>query len=108
MKKGDIISAEVTGIVPYGIFIKYKEYVGLIHISELSDRYVKNIYEFAGVGDIVSAYIMKVNEREKKLTLSYKKCESKKRIYGAQLEIGFKPLKENLQLWINNFLEETK
>ena len=33
MKVGDIIKAEVTGIKNYGAFVRYKDYVGLIHIS---------------------------------------------------------------------------
>lgn len=102
MKKGDIISVEVTGITSYGIFVKYNDYKGLIHISELSNRYIANIYEFAGIGDIISAYILKIDETEKKLTLSYKKCESKKRLYIAEMEIAFKSLSDNLNKWIDH------
>lgn len=104
MKKGEIISVEVVGIAPYGIFIKYNDYKGLIHISELSDRYITNIYDFASTGDIISAYILKVDEEEKKLTLSYKKCKSKKRLYVGQMDIAFKSLEDNLDNWIKNAL----
>lgn len=104
MKKGQIISVEVTGIASYGIFVKYKEYKGLIHISELSNRYIKNINEFASAGDIISAYILKIDEEEKKLTLSYKKCEEKKRLYVGEMEVAFKSLNDNLQDWIDEAL----
>lgn len=104
MKKGDIISVEVTGIASFGIFVKYEDYTGLIHISELSDKYVKKIYEFAANGDIISAYILNIDKKDKKLTLSYKKCKSKRRLYVGNMEVAFKPLEDNLQDWIDDAL----
>ena len=43
-EKGNIVVGQVTGIEKYGIFIGLDEfYSGLIHISEISKGYVKNI-----------------------------------------------------------------
>ena len=43
-KKGSIIRGTVTGIETYGVFVSCDEYYsGLIHISEISYSYVKNI-----------------------------------------------------------------
>lgn len=101
IEKGDIILVEVTGLTNYGVFVKKDEYVGLIHISEVSDRFVKNINLFANVGDFVSVYVLDVDNKNKKLTLSYKKCGSKRKIVVPKSEIGFKSLKKELPRWIS-------
>lgn len=102
IKKGDIILVEVTGLVNYGIFVKKDEYVGLIHISEVSDRFVKDISLFAQAGDMVSAYVLDVDEENKKLTLSYKKCGTKRKIVVPKSEIEFESLKKELPKWVKN------
>ena len=45
MQNGDIVSGVVTGIKDYGAFVQVEDYCGLIHISEFSDGFVKNINE---------------------------------------------------------------
>ncbi len=101
IKKGKIILVEVTGFVDYGVFVKKDDYTGLIHISEISDRFVKDITLFACVGDTVSAYVIDVDEKRKKLTLSYKKCRSKRKIIVPKGEIGFEGLKKELPKWVS-------
>lgn len=102
IKKGDIILVEVTGFVDYGVFVKKDDYTGLIHISEISDRFVKDITLFARVGDTVSAYVIEVDEERKKLTLSYKRCGSKRKIIVPKGEIGFEGLKKELPKWVSD------
>lgn len=102
IKKGDIILVEVTSLVDYGVFVKKGDYVGLIHISEISNRFVKDINMFAKVGDSVSVYVLDVDEEKKKLTLSYKRCGAKKKIVVPKSEIGFDGLKKELPKWISN------
>ena len=46
MQPGDIVIAKITSIVGYGAFVSVGEYLGLVHISEFSDNYVKSIKEF--------------------------------------------------------------
>ena len=46
-KIGNTIEAIVTGIEKYGIFIAFDDYVGLIHISELSDHFVSDVSLYA-------------------------------------------------------------
>ena len=53
-KVGNIVKGTVNGIETYGAFINFDEYYsGLIHISEISDNFVKNINDFIKVGDEV-------------------------------------------------------
>ena len=46
---------------------------GLVHISELSDRFVKHPLDIVKVGDIVNVRVLSVDEKRKKIALSMKK-----------------------------------
>lgn len=106
IKKGEIILVEVTSFIDYGVFVKKDDYVGLIHISEISDRFVKDINLFAKVGDLVSAYVLDVDHETKKMKLSYKKCGGKRKIIVPESEIGFESLKQRLPQWIKEALNK--
>ena len=46
-KVGEVITFKVSGIEPYGIFVSVdKKYSGLIHISEISNEFVRNINDY--------------------------------------------------------------
>lgn len=104
--KNEIIAAEVTGFAPYGVFVKAGDYVGLIHISEISNTYIKDIYEFASVGDIVNVMVLDVDLEHKQLKLSYKKCLTNRKIKVKSLEIGFKAISDKLDNQIKKALKE--
>ena len=106
MKKNDIIVCKITGIQPYGVFVSYKDYVGLIHISEISDQYVSQIEDILSVGDEVEAAIIDIDKAEKKIKLSYKKANPiHPRIQKmVKITIGFQSLYKALPFWI----EKTK
>ena len=46
---------------------------GLVHISELSDRFVKHPLDIVKVGDIVNVRVLSIDEKRKKISLSMKK-----------------------------------
>ncbi|MCK5387951.1 MAG: S1 RNA-binding domain-containing protein [Candidatus Izimaplasma sp.] len=102
MKQGSIIKGEITAIKPYGAFVKVdSDYVGLIHISEFSDGFVRGIEDYVTVGDVIDLKILKVANN--RLSLSYKALHKKKKRYNIQLGAGFDPLKEKLSEWISNY-----
>ena len=54
IRKGRIIRGTVTGIESYGVFVSCDDYyTGLIHISEISHGFVKNITDFVHIGDLI-------------------------------------------------------
>ena len=65
---GSIVKGEVTGIEPYGIFVKVGEYDGLIHISEIANKYVSNITNYVSVGENI---FMKVKQEKRLKQLKY-------------------------------------
>lgn len=71
-KIGDIVEAEVFKITDFGAFVKFAEKKGLIHISQVSDAYVKDINQHLKVGDKVRAKVININ-KDGKIDLSLKK-----------------------------------
>ena len=105
MKVGSIIKGEVTAIKPYGAFVKIlPDHVGLIHISEFSDGFVRSIEDFVNVGDVIDLLIIKI--LEDKFSLSYKALHKKKKRYNIVLDTGFTPLKDILEDWINSYYKK--
>ena len=82
-ENGKIVTGCVTGIENYGIFVSLDEYYsGLIHISEISYNYVKDINSYFKVGDLIFVEIIHVDNIEKKLKLSIKNITyNKKKCY---------------------------
>ena len=110
-EKGKIVKGQVTGIEKYGIFISLDEfYSGLIHISEISDGFVKNINDYVNVGETIRAKVVEVDEENYHVKLSIKninyKIKKKNNIPLVETKLGFKPLEERLGGWITDKLEE--
>ncbi len=102
MKVGSIIKGEITAIKPYGAFVKIlPDHVGLIHISEFSEGFVRSIEDYVNIGDVIDLKIIKI--LEDKVSLSYKALHKKKKRYNIVLDSGFTPLKEELRDWINDY-----
>lgn len=110
-KENEIITGCVTGIEKYGIFVGLDEYYsGLIHISEISEDFVKNINNYVKIGETIKVKILSVDEKTYHLKLSIKnlnyKVVAKKRSKIIETKTGFTPLKEHLGVWINEKYSE--
>ena len=62
MKPGDIVNGKITNILGYGAFVVVGDYDGLVHISEFSDNFVKNINDFVKVGQELILKVIEVDE----------------------------------------------
>jgi len=105
MRVGDIVKGRITGIKPYGAFVKINDETdGLIHISELSDGFVKSIEDFVNVGDVVDLLVIKIHD-DHKVSLSFKSVNRKKakKYVEVELTTGFKPLETMLPEWIEKY-----
>lgn len=75
-KIGDSVEVEVIKISDFGAFVKLPDNRrGLIHISQVSDDFVKNINDYLKVGDKVTARIKKIAE-DGKIDLTLKQKEN--------------------------------
>ena len=110
IKKDDIIKVTVTGVQKYGAFAQIEDYEGLIHISEISYGYVRNVNDYLKVGDKIYAEVVDIDNDDNHLKLSIKDIDYKKdgtRLKRmAETKSGFQPLKDNLELWINEKIKE--
>jgi len=111
-EKGKIVEATVTGIENYGIFVSLDSiYNGLIHISEISHNYVKDIHDYVKIGDIIYVEILEVDDEHSHLSLSIKNIkyrknnlQHKKKI--VETPLGFKTLAYKLPIWIDESLKK--
>ncbi len=103
---GKVAYGSVTGLEKYGIFLVFDDgYTGLIHISELSEHFVKNVGDYAQIGDVIPCVILEIDEATKQM-----KCSIKNTDYGKEKDIdidhGFAPLKKQLPIWMAEKLKE--
>ena len=109
IKVGDIVKCTVTGVTDYGVFVKVNdEYTGLVHISEISEKFVSSVERLYIIGDIIDAKILEIDEDKKQVKLSIKenKENKKKKRKIEEKGEGFKPLQENLDKWVQERLKE--
>ncbi|WP_054859704.1 MULTISPECIES: S1 domain-containing post-transcriptional regulator GSP13 [Gracilibacillus] len=107
-QEGDIVEGTVTGVQAYGAFVSLDEDVqGLVHISELTNGFVKDIHDHVKEGDKVNVKILEVDEENNKYSLSIRAIEPKKEervvaknIQQKEGEHGFNTLKDKLEEWI--------
>ena len=70
IKIGDIVKGQVTGVTKYGVFMSFEdEYSGLVHISEVSNKYVKDLKERFMVGDVIRAKVIDIDSNKNHLKL---------------------------------------
>lgn len=105
-KEGKIVKGHVTGIESYGIFLSFDEYyTGLIHISEISDGFVRNISDYVEIGETIKAKILDVDNINFQLKLSIKgidyRMNNTRLVPIKETGTGFEILKSNLQKWIS-------
>lgn len=72
IKQGEIRRGTVSKIMNFGAFVDLGEEEGLIHISELSFRKVKNTNEVVTIGQAVEVYVLEVDREKKRISLSLK------------------------------------
>jgi ribosomal protein S1 len=102
-KVGDIVEGEVQKVVPYGAFVRIdKGLNGLIHISELSDKLVKDPSDIVTLGDQVKVKILSISSTERHLGLSLKATVGKK----VEVKVPKKISKEELASEVDSAIEE--
>ncbi|KMN38687.1 MULTISPECIES: S1 domain-containing post-transcriptional regulator GSP13 [Lysinibacillus] len=113
---GDVLTGKVTGIQPYGAFVALDDNTqGLVHISEITYGFVKDVSEFLAVGQEVEVKILEIDEEAEKISLSMRALQDRpatvrKKDVPPRKSLqdrvdesdanGFNSLKDKLQDWI--------
>lgn len=110
VKENDILTGIVTGIESYGIFVNIDDYSGLVHISEISENFVRNVNDFANIGDKIKVKVLEVDEKKHQLKLSVKSLvgptKREKREKILETSTGFSTLQEHLKSWVDMKIDE--
>ena len=111
--KDEIVEGCVTGIEKYGIFVTLDEYYsGLIHISEISDGFVRDINKVANIGETIRVRVLESDDDTFHVKLSIKnlnyRYKRKKNTKIPETKHGFTTLENNLEKWISAYKFEKK
>jgi general stress protein 13 len=123
---GSVVKGKVTGIQAYGAFVALDDQTqGLVHISEITHGFVKDINDHLKVGDEVNVKILSIDEAAGKIGLSIRATEEAPAPAAAEAKVkkprkrqatpittevdssqGFNTLKDKLQEWIDQSQRE--
>ena len=115
---GDLIIGKVTSVKPYALFMSFEDGSnGLLHISEVSDNYVRDIEKFGTVGDEIKVKVLSVDANNGFLRVSLKQVAQEDAFSthvasnrGAAVvdKKDFSTIKEKLPQWIEKTINKIK
>ena len=115
---GEDIIGKVTQVKPYALFLSFEDGSnGLLHISELSDNYIRDIEKFGTVGDELKVRVLSIDKTNGFLRVSFKAIPDKEKFTTHQSQThaapvindsDFSELKEKLPMWIEETLKKAK
>ena len=110
-KRGKIVKGTITGIENYGIFVSLDNfYSGLIHISEVSNEFVKSISDYGKVGETIYVKILDLDGNSNHAKLSIKDIDYRinnvKNVPIREIGSGFAQLNDKLKVWIEEKIRE--
>ena len=71
LKEGMVLKGTVRNVIDFGVFVDIGVHQdGLVHISQITDRYIRHPLEVVSVGDIVDVKVMSVDLKKKRIQLT--------------------------------------
>ncbi len=75
LKPGMVLTGTVRNVIDFGVFVDIGVHQdGLVHISQVCDRYIKHPSEVVAVGDVVKVAVLSVDEKKQRISLSMKQA----------------------------------
>lgn len=76
LKPGMVLTGTVRNVIDFGVFVDIGVHQdGLVHISQVSKKFIKHPSEVVSVGDIVQVVVLEVDEKKKRISLSMKQVK---------------------------------
>ena len=75
LKPGMVLTGTVRNVIDFGVFVDIGVHQdGLVHISQVLNKFIKHPSEVVSVGDVVKVTVLDVDEKKKRISLSMKKA----------------------------------
>ena len=75
LKPGMVLTGTVRNVIDFGAFVDIGVHQdGLVHISQVSDKFIRHPSEAVSVGDVVKVAVLEVDEKKKRISLSMKQA----------------------------------
>lgn len=111
LKPGNIVEGKVVNITKFGAFVEVEGKIGLLHISEISKTFVKDVKEHLKENDIVKVKVISV-DKDGKISLSIKQAEEERKSAKPEEIDWNKPKKKtvsvNFEDTLSKFLKESE
>lgn len=110
---GDIVIVKISEVKPYAAFLNLDDGTsGMIHISEISDNYIRDIEKYVSKGDEVKVKILAIDDKDNFVRASFKQVPKDEQ-YSTHInsrkalttdESEFEALKSQIPNWIEDSL----
>ncbi len=75
LKPGMVLTGTVRNVIDFGVFVDIGVHQdGLVHISQVADKFIRHPSEVVSVGDIVKVVVLEVDEKKKRISLSMRQA----------------------------------
>ena len=75
LKPGMILTGTVRNVIDFGAFVDIGVHQdGLVHVSQLADRFIRHPSQVVSVGDVVKVKVLEVDEKKKRISLSMRQA----------------------------------
>ena len=115
---GDLVLGTVNQVRPYALFLTFDDGSrGLLHISEISDGYIRDIEQYGVIGDVIKVKVIEIDKFNGFLRVSYKQVpnEEKYSTHSSAVrqapefdKADFSSLEEKLPEWIEETLKKAR
>ena len=76
LKPGMVLTGTVRNVIDFGVFVDIGVHQdGLVHISQVADKFIKHPSEIVAVGDVVKVVVLEVDEKKHRIGLSMKQAK---------------------------------
>jgi len=80
LKPGMVLTGTVRNVIDFGVFVDIGVHQdGLVHISQVSKKFIKHPSEVVAVGDVVKVVVLEADEKKKRIGLSMKQVPAEQR-----------------------------
>ena len=78
LKPGMVLTGTVRNVIDFGVFVDIGVHQdGLVHISQICDKFIRHPSEVLSVGDIVNVSVLEVDEKKHRISLTMKNVSQK-------------------------------